>query len=286
MNFQRAFAIRWIRGGGAPASASYSSRTRANHSRTPSAGSPSTAFSRRAKWVRAATTSRSFPYPCEEDLDEGGLTKETGMAVLRIAKMGNPVLAQVAAPVADPSAPEIRDLAADMIETLQDIGASGLAAPQVFVSKRVVVYRMIAARIPKGSGIEPRPWTVMVNPVITPKAPDKISVWERCLSIPGLHGKVPRYPRISITYRTLEGETVSHDAHSSWAALLQHECDHLDGIVYPMRMTDLGLLAYNEEPGQSGSERGAERCSVGCVCLELGGRWPGRNRWFTEGSGT
>ena len=76
------------------------------------------------------------------------------MAVLRIAKMGNPVLMQVAAPVEDPTAPEIKRLAADMQETLEDIGASGLAAPQVFVAKRVVVYRMIAARIPAGSGIQ------------------------------------------------------------------------------------------------------------------------------------
>src|SRR3982074_2983185 len=104
------------------------------------------------------------------------------MAVLRIAKMGNPVLAQVAAPVEDPSAPEIRRLAADMQETLEDIGASGLAAPQVFVAKRAVVYRIIAARIPEGSGLVPRPWTVMVNPVITPKAEVRTPVWERCLS--------------------------------------------------------------------------------------------------------
>ena len=91
------------------------------------------------------------------------------MAVLRIAKMGNPVLLKRAAPVPDPTAPEIRRLAADMQETLEDIGASGLAAPQVFVSKRVVVYRIIASRIPEGSGLQPRPWTVMINPVIAPK---------------------------------------------------------------------------------------------------------------------
>jgi len=204
------------------------------------------------------------------------------MAVLRIARMGNPLLAQVAAPVADPSAPEIRRLSVDMIETLEDIGASGLAAPQVFDSRRVVVYRMIAARIPKGSGIEPRPWTVMVNPVITPKTADKTPVWERCLSIPGLHGKVPRYPRIAISYQTLEGETVSHDAHSSWAALLQHECDHLDGIVYPMRMTDLGLLAYNDEPGQLAREVAADPNSIDPLFVDLVLRWPGRRRWFGE----
>ena len=180
------------------------------------------------------------------------------MAVLRIAKMGNPVLLQKAAPVEDPTAPEIRQLAADMQETLEDIGASGLAAPQVFVPKRVVVYRIIAARIPEGSGLQPRPWTVMVNPVITPKTQSTTPVWERCLSIPGLHGKVPRFLHIEISFQDLEGKTHRHEAHSSWAALLQHECDHLDGIVYPMRMTDLSLLAYNDEPGPLAREIAAE----------------------------
>src|SRR5436190_19572177 len=147
------------------------------------------------------------------------------MAVLRIAKMGNPVLLRKAEPVADPTAPEIKRLAADMQETLEDIGASGLAAPQVFVPKRVVVYRIIASRIPEGSGLKPRPWTVMVNPVITPKAQKTTDVWERCLSVPGLHGKVPRYLEINIRYQTPDGKTVEHDALSSWAAHAQPECD-------------------------------------------------------------
>jgi peptide deformylase len=193
--------------------------------------------------------------------------------------MGNPVLLRKAAPVADPRAPEIRKLAADMQETLEDIGASGLAAPQVFDSKRVVVYRIIAARIPEGSGLEPRPWTVMVNPLITPKTETKTPVWERCLSIPGLHGKVPRYLDIRITYQTLEGESVSHDARSSWAALLQHECDHLDGIVYPMRMTDLSLLAYNDEPGPLAREVAADPKGIDPLFIDLVERWPGRSRW-------
>ena len=202
------------------------------------------------------------------------------MAILRIAKMGNPILRQVAAPVADPTAPEIRQLAADMQETLEDIGASGLAANQVFVAKRVVVYRIIAARIPEGSGLVPRPWTVMVNPVITPRSQIMTPVWERCLSLPGLHGKVPRHLDINITYQDLEGRTHSHDAKSSWAALLQHECDHLDGIVYPMRMTDLSLLAYNEEPGPLAKEVAANPKGIDPLFLDLVERWPGRRRWF------
>lgn len=204
------------------------------------------------------------------------------MAVLRIAKMGNPVLLKKAAPVADPTAPGIRKLAADMQDTLEDIGASGLAAPQVFESLRVVVYRVIASRIPAGSGLVPRPWTVMVNPVITPKTDRTTPVWERCLSIPGLHGKVPRYLDINIRYQDLEGRAHSHDAHSSWAALLQHECDHLDGIVYPMRMTDLSLLAYNDEPGPLAKEVAGDPKGIDPLFIDLVERWPGRARWFGE----
>lgn len=202
------------------------------------------------------------------------------MAVLRIAKMGNPILLQKAAPVENPTAPEIRRLAADMQDTIEDIGASGLAAPQVFVSKRVVVYRIIAARIPPGSGLEPRPWTVMVNPVITPKTEVQTPVWERCLSVPGLHGKVPRFMNIGIRYTDLEGRTHAHDATSSWAALLQHECDHLDGIVYPMRMTDLSLLAYNDEPGPLAKELEQDPNGIDPLFVDLVQRWPGRSRWF------
>jgi peptide deformylase len=205
------------------------------------------------------------------------------MAVLRIAKMGNPILMQVAARVEDPTAPEIKRLAADMQETLEDIGASGLAANQVFVAKRVVVYRIIASRIPAGSGLEPRPWTVMVNPLITPKAQAKTPVWERCLSVPGLHGKVPRFMEISITYQDLQGKSHTHNARSSWAALLQHECDHLDGIVFPMRMTDLSLLAYNDEPGPLAKEVFANSKDIDPLFIDLVERWPGRERWFQRG---
>ena len=202
------------------------------------------------------------------------------MAVLRIAKMGNPVLLGKAEPVGDPTALEIKRLAADMQETLEDIGASGLAAPQVFVSKRVVVYRVIASRIPKGSGLQPRPWTVMVNPVITPKTWEKTPVWERCLSIPGLHGKVPRFPEIEISFVDLQGKTHSHAASSSWAALLQHECDHLDGVVFPMRMNDLSLLAFNEEPGPLAKELHEGAKNIDPLFIDLVERWPGRARWF------
>jgi len=197
---------------------------------------------------------------------------------LRIARMGNPVLLQPSAPVADPSAPEIRKLAQDMQDTIEDIGASGIAAPQVFVPRRVVVYRMIASRIPPGSGLQPRPWTVMVNPVIKPKSEIRRDVWERCLSVPGLHGKVPRYTEIQISYFDLDGRKHEHDATSSWSALLQHECDHLDGILYPMRMKDLSLLAYNEEPGPLALELKKGEKNIDPLFVDLVTRWPGKDK--------
>ena len=165
-----------------------------------------------------------------------------------------------------------------MRETLEDIGASGLAANQVFVSQRVVVYRMIASRIPDGSGFGPVPWTVMVNPVITPLDEEKQSYWERCLSIPGLHGKVPRWPSIKIAYQSLDGKNVEQEAIGTWAALLQHECDHLDGYLYPMRMTDLSLLSYNDEPGPLAEDAAAGN-KIDPLFQRLVDDWPGRQRW-------
>ncbi len=207
------------------------------------------------------------------------------MAILKIATMGHPALRAVAVPIEDPTAPEVARLAADMRDTLADLGASGLAAPQVFVGKRIVVYRMVAARIPADSDFGPMPWTTMVNPVITPLADETVNVWERCLSIPGLHGKVPRFPRIGIRYQTLEGDTVEHEATGTWAALLQHECDHLDGIVYPMRMTDLSLLAFNETPGPLAAEATASASRVDPLFLDLVERWPGREDWVAPAPG-
>jgi peptide deformylase len=205
------------------------------------------------------------------------------MSILTIAKMGHPVLRRVAAKVEDPTGPEIARLAADMRETLEEIGASGLAAPQVFVEKRVVVYRVSPTRIPAGSDLRPIPWTVMVNPEITPLTKDRVLVWERCLAIPGLHGKVPRYPRISIGYQTIEGATVEHMAHSTWAALLQHECDHLDGILYPMRMDDLAMLAFNDAPGALAEEAAGNPDQIDPLFLDLVERWPARERWQRSG---
>ena len=173
------------------------------------------------------------------------------MAILKIARMGHPVLRRVADPVVDPTAPEVRRLVRDMLETLDDIGGVGLAAPQVHVSKRVVIFEVPAERAARdGNGEAPPegvPMTALVNPVIEPLAEEKELGWEACLSVPGLTGAVPRWTRIRYHGFGLQGERIEREAGGFHARVVQHECDHLDGILYPMRMTDLTSLAFAEE---------------------------------------
>ncbi|MEK9672984.1 MAG: peptide deformylase [Rhodospirillaceae bacterium] len=173
------------------------------------------------------------------------------MAILKIALMGNDCLKQVAEPVDDPTAPEIVRLIDDMRDTLIDIGGNGLAAPQVYINKRLVLYRVMERQIPKGADMKPVPWSPLINPVITPLTEEKKPIWERCLSLPGLHGMVPRYTRIRLNHQTLAGEQRSIEARGYHAMLLQHECDHLDGFLYPMRMEDMSTLSFNSELGQT-----------------------------------
>ena len=173
------------------------------------------------------------------------------MAILKIARMGHPVLRRVADPVVDPTAPDVRRLVRDMLETLEDIGGVGLAAPQVHVSRRVVIFEVPAERAARGSNgetpLEGVPMTVLINPVIEPLADDKELGWEACLSVPGLTGAVPRLTRIRYHGYGLQGERIDREASGFHARVVQHECDHLDGVLYPQRMTDLSLLSFAEE---------------------------------------
>tara|TARA_A100001037_G_scaffold306251_1_gene350184 strand:- start:981 stop:1556 length:576 start_codon:yes stop_codon:yes gene_type:complete len=161
------------------------------------------------------------------------------MAIRKIILMGNPLLREVAAPVENARADDVSRLAEDMKETLIDIDSRGIAAPQVSVGQRLVVYRLPAEHLPKDSRTEPVPWTAMVNPVIEPLSDNTQMIWERCLSLPGLFGKVKRHRDIRITYSTLDGTPEERIAHGFHAMLLQHECDHLDGVLYPMRIEDI-----------------------------------------------
>ncbi len=167
------------------------------------------------------------------------------MAILKIARMGHPMLRRRAAEVPDPAAPEIGRLVADMIETVADAQGLGLAAPQVHVAWRVVVFH--APGDGEDTTDDPPRLTVLVNPTVEPLDGEREEGWEGCLSVPGLRGLVPRFARVRYGGFTLRGEAVERTAEGLHARVVQHECDHLDGILYPMRMTDLSKLIFDSE---------------------------------------
>ena len=169
------------------------------------------------------------------------------MTLLKIARMGHPVLLRSATPVADPTARDIRRLVEDMVETMEDAQGVGLAAPQVHVSRRVIIFQAPAERMEDGEEAQAVPTTALVNPEFEPLSEDRALGWEGCLSIPGLTGAVPRFTGIRYRGFTTAGQAVEREAHGFHARVVQHEIDHLDGILYTMRMDDLGTLAFNEE---------------------------------------
>jgi peptide deformylase len=167
------------------------------------------------------------------------------MAILKIARMGHPVLGRRAEPVADPAAPEVRRLVRDMIETMADAEGLGLAAPQVHVPRRVVVFLVPGERA-EGDD-ESLGLTVLVNPEIETLGEEIELGWEGCLSVPGLRGLVPRFAAVRYQGFDHEGAPIERQASGLHARVVQHECDHLDGILYPQRMTDLSTLIFESE---------------------------------------
>lgn len=167
------------------------------------------------------------------------------MAILKIARMGHPVLKAKAEPVTDPKAQEIQQLVRDMIETLEDVGGIGLAAPQVHVAKRVVIFYVPGERrAAAGEEAEDVPLTVLINPEIEPLSEDKAAGVEACLSVPGLAGPVPRWTHIRYRALDLHGRMFEREAKGYHARVVQHECDHLDGILYPMRIRDFSQFGF------------------------------------------
>ena len=174
------------------------------------------------------------------------------MAILKIARMGHPVLATPARLVTDPKSPEIHRLVNDMVETMMDANGAGLAAPQVHVPLRVVVFQAPGGRADQGLADEERfdhtaPLTVLINPEITVLDPGLEGGWEGCLSVPGLRGWVERPAHIRYRGLGLEGEKIERVARGFHARVVQHECDHLEGRLYTSRMNDLSRLIFESE---------------------------------------
>ena len=169
------------------------------------------------------------------------------MAVRPIIRAGDPVLARVAAPVPDPAADAVARLVVDMLDTLDDIGGAGIAAPQIGVSERVVIYFVPPHRVTDRPDDGPIDMTVLVNPEITPLGDAKRTDWDGCLSLPGLRGLTERWDRIRVVASDLDGRRSERVVGGAHARIVQHEVDHLDGILYPQRMTDPTSLAYLDE---------------------------------------
>ena len=169
------------------------------------------------------------------------------MALLKIARMGHPVLRDRAAEIDDPKAPWVRRLVEDMIETMEDAGGTGIAAPQVHVPYRVVVFQVHGDRVTDLPGDSEQELTTLINPVVEPVGDERAYGWEGCLSVPGLRGVVPRHLRVRYRGLDLGGNPIEREVAGFHARVVQHECDHLDGILYPQRMTDHRLLVFTEE---------------------------------------
>jgi peptide deformylase len=166
------------------------------------------------------------------------------MAVRRVLKMGDPLLYRKAEPVQQFNTPELDKLIADMFDTMAELSGAGLAAPQIGVSQRVVIFGVEAN--PRYPHVEPVPTTVLVNPVLTPIGADMEDGWEGCLSVPGLRGLVSRHLNLRYTGFDQNGKPIDRTVSGFHARVVQHECDHLDGILYPMRLRDIRLLGFEE----------------------------------------
>lgn len=166
------------------------------------------------------------------------------MAVRQILYMGNPRLLEIAAPVAAFDTPELHALIEDLLDTMRAENGAGLAAPQIGVGLRVVVFGF--EHNPRYPEAEAVPQTVLINPVIEPLSDERDEDWEGCLSVPGLRGVVPRYSRIRYSGFDQHGAAIDREARGFHARVAQHECDHLDGILYPQRMTDMRRFGFTE----------------------------------------
>ncbi len=169
------------------------------------------------------------------------------MAVRPVLRMGEPLLLQKAQAVTAFDTPALHALIADMEDTMAHLHGAGLAAPQIGVSQQVVIFgdkdNTQNPRYPEADDV---PYTVLINPVLQIVDEEQEDGWEGCLSVPGLRGVVPRYVHLHYTGVNQYGEPIDRTVTGFHARVVQHECDHLDGVLYPMRMTDLSTLTYTD----------------------------------------
>ena len=166
------------------------------------------------------------------------------MAIREVLKMGHPLLRQVAPPVREFGTRELLELVRDMDETMRSLNGAGIAAPQIGVSLRVVIFEVKNnPRYPDAGEV---PYTVLVNPELTPLGDELADGWEGCLSVPGLRGLVPRHRRLRYRGCDANGLPIDRTVEGFHARVVQHEVDHLDGILYPMRLRSLHDLGYED----------------------------------------
>ena len=172
------------------------------------------------------------------------------MAVKDVLRMGDSRLLEPSRPVEKFDTPELDALIADMTDTMKALNGAGLAAPQIGVALQVVIFGV--DHNPRYPDAESVPHTVLINPVLTALDDEMEEGWEGCLSVPGMRGLVPRYQRLRYQGRDQHGNPIDRTASGFHARVVQHECDHLYGILYPMRIRDLRNFGFNEElfPGQ------------------------------------
>jgi peptide deformylase len=167
-----------------------------------------------------------------------------------VLRMGDPRLWQVSAPVEKFDTPGLDRLLQDMRDTMAHLNGAGLAAPQIGVPLRVVIFGVNGN--PRYPDVEEVPDTVLINPTLTALGNDMEEGWEGCLSVPGMRGWVPRYTRLKYSGYDERGKRFVREVSGFHARVVQHECDHLDGVLYPMRIRDFTKFGFNEAlfPGQ------------------------------------
>lgn len=166
------------------------------------------------------------------------------MAIRPVLRMGDPVLLKKAEPVTEFDTPGLHALIQDMEDTMHHMNGAGIAAPQIGVSLRVVIFGV--GKNPRYPDAEQVPYTVLINPTLNPVGEDMEDGWEGCLSVPGMRGIVPRHARLHYTGYDQYGKPIDRLVSGFHARVVQHECDHLEGILYPMRIRDLSKFGFTD----------------------------------------